>query len=199
MCRHFWLWRPVCVRGVGIVGEDHVGTFRGPRRSGWRARRDGRSRARSRMSESLLRAAALECGILPAQLPMSDVDWLALWAEFAQATDNKQLEVAERIVYLDGRWDFTELSSSKLIAPRDRSSGSELKEDRKGTVSGNLREPRKSPQRRLSASDNIPIRATSRLCSSAARPANQRRVPSRGAVLRRPVKLGPDRADGLAS
>ena len=49
-------------------------------------------------------------------LPMSDVDWLALWAEFAQATDNKQLEVAERIVYLDGRWDFTELSSSKLIA-----------------------------------------------------------------------------------
>jgi hypothetical protein len=47
---------------------------------------------------------------------MSDVDWLALWAEFAQATDNKQLEVAERIVYLDGRWDFTELSSSKLIA-----------------------------------------------------------------------------------
>ena len=46
---------------------------------------------------------------------MSDVDWLALWAEFAQATDNEQLEVAERIVY-DGRWDFTELSSSKLIA-----------------------------------------------------------------------------------
>jgi hypothetical protein len=36
------------------------------------------------------------------------VDWLALWAEFAQATDNEQLEVAERIVYLDGRWDFTE-------------------------------------------------------------------------------------------
>jgi hypothetical protein len=50
------------------------------------------------------------------ELPMSDVDWLALWAEFAQATDNKQLEVAERIVYLDGRWDFTELSGSKLIA-----------------------------------------------------------------------------------
>ena len=50
------------------------------------------------------------------ELPMSDVDWLALWAEFAQATDNKQLEVAERIVYLDGRWDFNELSSSKLIA-----------------------------------------------------------------------------------
>ena len=46
---------------------------------------------------------------------MSDVDWLALWAEFAQATDNEQLEVAERIVY-DGRWDFTELSSSTLIA-----------------------------------------------------------------------------------
>ena len=47
---------------------------------------------------------------------MSDVDWLALWVEFAQATDNEQLEVAERIVYLDGRWDFTELSGSKLIA-----------------------------------------------------------------------------------
>ena len=47
---------------------------------------------------------------------MSDVDWLALWAEFAEATDNKQLEVAERIVYLDGRWNFTELSTSKLIA-----------------------------------------------------------------------------------
>ena len=47
---------------------------------------------------------------------MSDVDWLALWAEFAQAIDNEQLEVAERTIYLDGRWDFTELSSSKLIA-----------------------------------------------------------------------------------
>jgi hypothetical protein len=47
---------------------------------------------------------------------MSDVDWLALWVEFAQATDNKQIEVAERIVYFDGRWDFTELSGSKLIA-----------------------------------------------------------------------------------
>jgi len=47
---------------------------------------------------------------------MSNVDWLALWAEFAEATDNEQLEVAERIVYHDGRWDFTELSSSKLIA-----------------------------------------------------------------------------------
>jgi hypothetical protein len=45
---------------------------------------------------------------------MSDVDWLALWVEFAQATDNKQLEVAERIVYLDGRWDFAD--TSKLIA-----------------------------------------------------------------------------------
>ena len=47
---------------------------------------------------------------------MSDVDWLALWVEFAQAIDNEQLEVAERIIYLDGRWNFTELSSSKLIA-----------------------------------------------------------------------------------
>ena len=47
---------------------------------------------------------------------MSDVNWLALWDEFAQAMDNKQLEAAERIVYLDGRLDFTELSSSQLIA-----------------------------------------------------------------------------------
>jgi hypothetical protein len=31
---------------------------------------------------------------------MPKVDWLALWNEFAQATDNEQLEVAERIVYL---------------------------------------------------------------------------------------------------
>jgi hypothetical protein len=43
------------------------------------------------------------------------MDWLALWAEFAQATDNEQLEVAERIVYFDGRWDFAKLTSSKLI------------------------------------------------------------------------------------
>jgi hypothetical protein len=27
---------------------------------------------------------------------MSDVNWLALWAEFAQAMDNEQLEVAEQ-------------------------------------------------------------------------------------------------------
>jgi hypothetical protein len=46
---------------------------------------------------------------------MPNVDWFALWSEFAQATDNKQLEVAERIVYFDGRWDFSELSRSKLI------------------------------------------------------------------------------------
>ncbi len=26
------------------------------------------------------------------------MDWLALWAEFAQAIDNEQLEVAERII-----------------------------------------------------------------------------------------------------
>jgi hypothetical protein len=38
-----------------------------------------------------------------------------VWAEFAQAADNKQLEGAEHTVYFDGRWDFTELSSSKLI------------------------------------------------------------------------------------
>ena len=44
------------------------------------------------------------------------MDWLALWSEFAQAIDNEQLEIAERIIYLDGRWNFTELSSSKLIA-----------------------------------------------------------------------------------
>ena len=49
-------------------------------------------------------------------LNMSDVDWLALWVEFAQATDNKQIEVAERIVYFDGRLDFTELGSSMLLA-----------------------------------------------------------------------------------
>jgi hypothetical protein len=66
---------------------------------------------------------------------MTGVDWLALWAEFAQATDNEQLEVAERIVYLDGRWDFAELSSSKLMPPRDRSSESELKKDRNGRCS----------------------------------------------------------------
>jgi hypothetical protein len=47
---------------------------------------------------------------------MPKVNWLALWNEFAHATDNEQLEVAERIVYLDGRWNFSELSSSKLIA-----------------------------------------------------------------------------------
>ncbi len=50
------------------------------------------------------------------ELRMPKVDWLALWNEFAQATDNEQLEVAERIVYLDGRLDFTELSSSQLVA-----------------------------------------------------------------------------------
>jgi hypothetical protein len=47
---------------------------------------------------------------------MSDVDWLALWVEFAQATDNKQIEVAERIVYFDGRLDFTEVSRSTLLS-----------------------------------------------------------------------------------
>jgi alkanesulfonate monooxygenase SsuD/methylene tetrahydromethanopterin reductase-like flavin-dependent oxidoreductase (luciferase family) len=50
---------------------------------------------------------------------MSDVDWLALWAEFAQATDNEQLEVAERIVYLDGRWDFAELRPIRMAANND--------------------------------------------------------------------------------
>ena len=58
---------------------------------------------------------------------MNNVDWLALWADFAQATDNEQLEVAE-IVYYDDRWDFNELSSSKLIAAERRSSGSGCKE-----------------------------------------------------------------------
>ena len=33
-------------------------------------------------------------------------------SEFAQATDNQQLEVAERIVYHDGRWAFNEVSST---------------------------------------------------------------------------------------
>ena len=36
--------------------------------------------------------------------------------EFAEATDNKQIEVAERIVYFDGQLDFTELSRSALLA-----------------------------------------------------------------------------------
>jgi hypothetical protein len=62
---------------------------------------------------------------------MSDVDWLALWAEFAQAIDNEQLEVAERIIYLDGRWNFTELSSSKLIAAARQIIRERVKEDRK--------------------------------------------------------------------
>ncbi len=47
---------------------------------------------------------------------MTDVDSLGLWVEFAQATDNNQLNVAERIIYPDSRWDFKEPSSSKLIA-----------------------------------------------------------------------------------
>jgi hypothetical protein len=55
---------------------------------------------------------------------MSDVDWLGLWAEFARATDNEQLE-SERIVYFDGRWNFAELSSSKLIAAARQASESE--------------------------------------------------------------------------
>ena len=46
-------------------------------------------------------------------------------AEFAQAVDNEQLEVAERIIYLDGRWNFTELSSSKLIAAARRVAGAD--------------------------------------------------------------------------
>jgi hypothetical protein len=57
-----------------------------------------------------------ERGVLTARLGYERRGLLALWVEFAQATDNDQLEVAERIVYLDGRLDFTELSSSKLIA-----------------------------------------------------------------------------------
>ena len=57
-------------------------------------------------------------------MPMSDVDWLGLWAEFARATDNEQLE-SERIVYFDGRWNFAELSSSKLIAAARQASESE--------------------------------------------------------------------------
>ena len=37
---------------------------------------------------------------------MSDVDWFALWYEFAQAIDNKQLEVAERIVCIQWSLGF---------------------------------------------------------------------------------------------
>jgi hypothetical protein len=51
---------------------------------------------------------------------MSDVDWLALWVEFAQATDDKQIEIAERIVYFDGRLDFTELTRPTLLAAARR-------------------------------------------------------------------------------
>jgi hypothetical protein len=47
---------------------------------------------------------------------MSDVDWLALWVEFAQATDNKQIEVAERIVYFDGRLDFSQPIAAPICA-----------------------------------------------------------------------------------
>jgi hypothetical protein len=39
-----------------------------------------------------------------------------LWVEFAQVTDNKRIELAERIVHFDGRLNFTELSSSRLLA-----------------------------------------------------------------------------------
>jgi len=35
---------------------------------------------------------------------MSDVDWLALWVEFAQATDNKQIEVAGALFILTADW-----------------------------------------------------------------------------------------------
>ena len=50
-------------------------------------------------------------------LPMSDVDWPALWAE-SQATDNKQLEVAERIVYLDGPLGFCRTEHLKAYCRR---------------------------------------------------------------------------------
>jgi hypothetical protein len=33
--------------------------------------------------------------------------------QLAQVTDDKQLEVTERIVYPDGRWNFKELSGWK--------------------------------------------------------------------------------------
>jgi hypothetical protein len=49
-------------------------------------------------------------------LNITDVDLLALWVEFAEATDNQHIEVAERIVYFDGQLDFTELSRSTLLA-----------------------------------------------------------------------------------
>jgi hypothetical protein len=47
-----------------------------------------------------------------ASLPVARTYEIALWDELAQA-NNKQLEVAERIVYLDGRWNFKELSGWK--------------------------------------------------------------------------------------
>jgi hypothetical protein len=64
----------------------------------------------------MARLGGMLAGLGLGVLNMSDVDWLALWVEFAQATDNKQIEVAERIVYFDGRLDFTELSRSTLLS-----------------------------------------------------------------------------------
>jgi hypothetical protein len=46
-------------------------------------------------------------------LPLARTHEIALWDELAQATDNKQLEVTERIVYLHGRSNFKELSGWK--------------------------------------------------------------------------------------
>ena len=54
---------------------------------------------------------------------MTNVDWLALWAEFAEATDNEQLEIAERIVYHDGRWVYNELSSDCRCAADHQRAG----------------------------------------------------------------------------
>jgi CRISPR/Cas system-associated endoribonuclease Cas2 len=42
---------------------------------------------------------------------------ISLWAALAEAANDKQrVTVAERIVELDGRWNYAELTSSKLIA-----------------------------------------------------------------------------------
>ena len=42
---------------------------------------------------------------------------MSLWAALAEAAnDQERVTVAERIVELDGRWNYAELTSSKLIA-----------------------------------------------------------------------------------
>jgi hypothetical protein len=46
-------------------------------------------------------------------LPVARTHEIALWDELAQATDSDQLEVTERIVYLDGRSNFKGIERRK--------------------------------------------------------------------------------------